>query len=117
MKIKSTRNIKYLPKSNSYMDKKLYRLENIESCWNFMENNSIQSFVELFCNETLSRVYRLMLFSSEIEADRFFLYDLKKAIERESIKRNFDCFQLVKQDKHTVIDVIYHQKQIIYLSD
>ena len=108
--------IKYLPKTNSHMDK-LFRLENIESCWDFMENNSIQSFVELFCNETLSRVYRLMLFSSEIEADRFFLYDLRKASERESIKRNFDCFKLVKQDKHTVIDVIYHQKQIIYLSD
>ena len=99
------------------MDKKLYRLENIESCWDFMESNSIQSFVELFCNETLSRVYRLMIFSSEIEADRFFLYDLKIAIERESINRNFDCFRLVKQDKYTVIDVIYHQKQIIYLSD
>ena len=103
---------KYLPKNNS---RKLFRLENIESCWNFMEDNSIKSFVELFCNETLTRVYRLMLFSSEIEADRFFLYELKRAIEEESLIRNFDCFQLVKQDKNTVIDVIYHGKRIIYL--
>ena len=103
---------KYLPKNNS---RKLFRLENIESCWKFMEDNSIKSFVELFCNETLTRVYRLMLFSSEIEADRFFLYELKRAIEGESLTRNFDCFQLVKQDKNTVIDVIYHDKRIIYL--
>ena len=99
------------------MTAKLLRLENIESCWNFMENNSIQSFVESFCNETLSKVYRLMLFSSEIEANRFFLYELRSAIKRESLKRNFDCFQLIKQDKYTVIDVIYHEKEIIYLSD
>ena len=105
--------IKYLPSPKT----KLYRLENIESCWDFMNNNSIQKFVESFCNETLTKVYRLMVFSSEIEADKFFLYDLKRAIEEESLKRNFDCFQLVKQDKHTVIDVIYNEKQIIYLSD
>ena len=108
--------IKYLPKTNSHMDK-LFRLENIESCWDFMENNSIQSFVELFCNETLSRVDRLLIFSSDLQYDRFSLYELKKTIERESIKRNFDCFQLVKQNRHDVIDVIYNQKQIIYLSD
>ena len=108
--------IKYLPKSNSHMDK-LFRLENIESCWDFMKDNSIQSFVELFCNETLCKVYRLTIFSSELEVDNFFLYELKRAIERESIKRNFDCFQLVKQNKHTVIDVIYNEKQIIHLSD
>ena len=106
--------IKYLPKPT--MDK-LFRLENIESCCDFMENNSIESFVEIFCNETLTKVYRLMLFSSEVEADRFFLYELRKAIERESIKRNFDCFQLIKQDKYTVIAVLYHQKQFVYLTN
>ena len=105
--------IKYLPSPNI----KLYRLENIDSCWDFMNNNSIERFVESFCNETLTKVYRLMLFSSEIKADKFFLYYLKRAIERESLKRNFHCFQLVKQDKHTVINVIYNNKQIIYLSD
>ena len=96
---------------------KLFRLENIESCWNYIENNSIQRFVESFCNETLSKVYRLMLFSSEIEADHHFLYELRGAIERESLNRNFDCFQVIKQDKRNVIDVIYHGKQIIYLTD
>ena len=96
---------------------RLYRLENLESCWDFIENNSIDCFVRTFCNETLTKVYRLMLFSSEIKLDNFFLYYLKRAIERESLKRNFDCFQLVKQNKHDVLDVIYNEKQIIYLSD
>ena len=96
---------------------RLYRLENLESRWDFIENNSIECFVRTFCNETLTKVYRLMLFSSEIKLDNFFLYYLKRAIERESLKRNFDCFQLVKQNKHDVMDVIYNEKQIIYLSD
>ena len=104
---------KYLP-SPKY---KLYRLENLESCWDYIEDNSIESFVKTFCNETLTKVYRLMLFSTEIKLDNFFLYYLKRAIERESLKRNFDCFQLVKQNKCDVIDVIYNEEQIIYLSD
>ena len=94
---------------------KLYRLENIESCWEFIENNSIESFVKSFCNETLTRVYRLIIFSSEIKFDNLFLHHLSRAIERESLKRNFDCFQLVKQDKNDVLDVIYNAKQIIYI--
>ena len=97
--------------------RKLFRLENIESCWNFIEDNSIQSFVELFCNETLSRVYRLMIFSSNLKQDHIFLNELKKSIDKEAIKRNFDCFQSVKQNSDTVIDVIYHQKRIIHLND
>ena len=97
--------------------RKLFRLENIESCWDFMEDNSIESFVELFYNETLSRVYRLTIFSSELQQDRFFLYELKKAIEKEAIKRKFDCFQPVKENKYTVMDIIYNQKRIIHLSD
>ena len=96
---------------------KLLRLENIESCWNYIEDNSIQKFVEVFCNETLSRVYRLMIFSSELEQDHMFLNEVKKSIEREAIKREFDCFQPVKQNKYNVMDVIYHQKKIIYFSD
>ena len=64
--------IKYLPRPKT----RLYRLQNIESCWEFLNDYSIQSFVEIFCNETLTKVYRLMLFSSEIEADTFFLYEL-----------------------------------------
>ena len=96
---------------------KLYRLENIESCWDFMNNNSLQIFVKSFCNETLTKVYRLMLFSTEIKIDNFFLYEIKIAIERESLERNFDCFQLIKQDKNDVLDVIYHNKQIIHFSD
>ena len=105
--------IKYLPRPKT----RLYRLENIESCWEFLNDHSIQSFVEIFCNETLTKVYRLMLFSSEIKADTFFLYEFKRAIERESLKRNFDCFKLVKQDKYHVQDVIYVNKQIIFYSD
>ena len=97
--------------------RKLFRLENIESCWDFIKDNSVKSFVELFCNETLSRVYRLMIFSSELQQDHFFLNELKKAIDREAIKRKFDCFEPVKENKYTVMDVIYNQKQIIHLSD
>ena len=60
--------------------RKLFRLENIESCWDFIEDNSIESFVESFCNETLSKVYRLMIFSSELQQDHFFLMNLKKLL-------------------------------------
>ena len=104
---------KYLPPVKN----RLNRLENIESCWDFLENNSIEVFVKTFCNETLTKVYRLILFSSEIKLDKFFLYRLQRAIERESSERNFDCFQLVKQDKNSVIDVIYVNKKFAYLTD
>ena len=93
------------------------RLENIESCWDFMENYSIESFVNLFCNETLTKIYRLMIFSSTLKQDNIFLDKLKKSIEKEAIKRNFDCFHLVKQNKDSVEDVIYCQKRIIYLNN
>ena len=97
--------------------RKLFRLENIESCWDFIEDNSIESFVELFCNETLSKIYRLMIFSSELKQNNIFLNEVKKSIDEEAIRRNFDCFQLVKQTSDSVTDIIYNQKQIIYLSD
>ena len=96
---------------------KLFRLENIESCWDFIDDNSIQSFVELFCNKTLSKIYRLIIFSSELEQDRIFLNEVRKAIDKEAIKRKFDCFQPIKENRYDVIDIIYNQKQIIYLSD
>ena len=96
---------------------KLFRLENIESCWDFIEDNSIQSFVELFCNETLSRVYRLIIFSSDLQKNHLFLKDVRNHIDREAIKRKFDCFQPIKENKYNVRDIIYSQKQIIYLSD
>ena len=96
---------------------KLLRLENIESCWDFIKDRSIQSFVELFCNETLSRVYRLIIFSSDLEEDHMFLKDVRDAIDIEAKKRKFDCYQPIKQNRYIVKDVIYHQKQIIYYSD
>ena len=96
---------------------KLHRLENIESYLDFLEDNSIERFIETFCNETLSRVYRLVIFSKEINASRHFLYNLQRAIERESLKRNFDCFKVHKQNRCDVFDVIYHQKDFVYLTD
>ena len=95
--------------------RKLFRLENIDSCWTFMEKNSVESFVELFCNETLSKVYRLIIFSSDLKQDNIFLNELKKAIDREAIKKKFDCFQPVKQTRESVLDVIYCNSRIIYL--
>ena len=96
---------------------KLHRLENIESFTDFLEYNSIERFIETFCNETLSRVYRLIIFSKEINATPHFLYNLQRAIERESLSRNFDCFNVVKQNRDDVMDVIYHQKEFVYLND
>ena len=96
---------------------KLLRLENIESCWDFMKDNSIARFVELFCNETLSRVYRLIIFSSDLLEDHMFLKDVRNAIDTEAIKRKIDCFQPIKQNRYFVKDVIYHQKELIYYSD
>ena len=68
---------KYLPSPKF----RLYRLENIESCWDFIENNSIERFVKTFCNETLTKVYRLMLFSSEIKLDNFFCIILNELLK------------------------------------
>ena len=96
---------------------KLHRLENVESFVDFLEDNSIERFVNTFCNETLSRVYRLVMFSKEIDADPIFLYNLQRAIERESLNRDFDCFKVVKQNRRDVIDVIYHQKDFVYLTN
>ena len=96
---------------------KLLRLENIDSCWDFLKDNSIQSFVELFCNETLSRVFRLIIFSTDLPENNMFLKDVRNAIEIEAIKRKFDCFHPIKQNRYIVQDVIYHQKEIIYYSD
>ena len=96
---------------------KLHRLENIESFTDFLEHNSIERFIDTFCNETLSRIYRLVIFSKEINATPHFLHNLQRAIERESLKRNFDCFKVVKQNRRDVMDVIYHQKDFIYLTD
>ena len=98
-------------------NRKLFRLENIESCWTFMEKNSIGSFVELFCNETLSKVYRLIIFSSDLKQNNIFLNEVKKAIDREAIKRKFDCFQPVKQTRESVFDVLYCDRRIIFLDD
>ena len=99
------------------MDKPKFRLENIESCWNFIKDNSIQSFVELFCNETLSKVYRLMIFSSDLKQNNMFLNDVKKAIEKEAAKRNFDCFYVVKQNTDSVRDIIYCQRRVIFINN
>ena len=98
--------------------KKLLRLENVESCWLILEQKSIEEFVKLFCNETLTKVYRLLIFSSELDhLNNLFLNKLQKAIERESIKRKFNCFQLVKQSNEDVLDVIYCNKKIIYINE
>ena len=106
--------VKYLPSPKV----RLYRLENLESCWDFINDNSIEKFVKSFCNETLTKLYRLMIFSTELKViSNLFMYHVKRAIESEAIKRNFDCFELVKQDKDTVIDVIYNNQQIIYLTN
>ena len=96
---------------------KLFRLENIESCWDFMEDNSIQSFVELFCNETLSRVYRLIIFSSDLQQNHMFFKKVRDSIDKEAVKRKFDCFEPIKENRYNVRDIIYNQKRIIYLSD
>ena len=93
---------------------KLLRLENIESCWEFMEDNSIQRFCELFCNETLSKVYRLLIFSSELPDNHIFLKDVRNAIDNEAKLRKFDCFQTIKENRYKVTDVIYVGKRICY---
>ena len=97
------------------MDKPKFRLENIDSCWDFMEDNSIQSFIELFCDETLSKVYRLIIFSSDLKQNNKFLNNVRKGIDEEAKKRNFDCFYVVKQYSDSVRDIIYCQKRIIYI--
>ena len=58
--------------------RKLFRLENIESAWDFIKDNSIENFVKLFCNETLSRLYRLIIFSSDLKQDHIFLNEIQK---------------------------------------
>ena len=102
-----------MPHSN-----KKFKLENIESWVEFIEENSIESFTDLFYNETLSRVYRLIISHSELKADNKFLNNVKLATDKESEKRNFDCYT-PKNNKNwnheNVFDVVYCNKKIIYI--
>ena len=75
----------------------------------------LEALLNYFVTETLSKVYRLLIFSTDLEPDKKFLNEVQKAIDFESIKRKFDCFQLVKQSSESVQDVIYCNEKIIYL--
>ena len=93
-----------------------YRLQNIDSCWTYIEDNSIKEFITLFSNETLSKVFRLIIFSSELLNNKIFLNKLKNEIDIEAQKRKFDCFQPIKDNSEKIIDVLYCDKKIIYLN-
>ena len=71
---------------------KKFRLENIEQCWDYIHNEGLESFIYNFSNETLSKVYRLIIFSSELPNVNTFYHNVQVNIEDEAQKRKFDCF-------------------------
>ena len=95
---------------------KKFRLENIEQCWNYMKNEDIDSFVCNFSNETLSKVFRLIIFSSELpKYSNEFYYNVQRSIENEAQKRKFDCFSHIIDNKSDVFDVIYVDNKIVLI--
>ena len=95
-----------------------YRLENIDKCWDYINENDLESFIHNFSNETLSKVYRLIIFSSELPKSNIytFYHNVQVSIEDEAQKRKFDCFSPhVKDNKSEIFDVIYVDKKIVLI--
>ena len=97
---------------------KKYRLENVEKCWDYIKNEGLEEFVYNFSNETLTKVFRLIIFSSELpEYDNKFYYNVQVSIEHEAQKRKFDCFSHIKDNKSNVFDVIYVDNKLVLIND
>ena len=97
---------------------KKYRLENFEKCWDYIKNEGLEDFIYNFSNETLGKVYRLIIFSSELpEYSNKFYYSVQTNIEHEAQKRKFDCFSRIKDNKSNVFDVIYVDNKLILIDN
>ena len=95
---------------------KKYRLENFEKCWDYIKNEGLEDFICNFSNETLAKVYRLIIFSSELPGyDNKFYYNVQLNIEHEAQKRKFDCFSHIKDNKSNVFDVIYVDNKLVLI--
>ena len=95
---------------------KKFRLENIDTCWDYINNESIENFIYNFSNETLSKVYHLIIFSSELPPyNNKFYYNVQVNIEHEAKKRKFDCFSHIKDNKSDIFDVVYVDNKIVLI--
>ena len=66
---------------------KKFRLENIDQCWDYIHNEGLKNFIYNFSNETLSKVYRLIIFSSELPKynKNMFYHNVQMNIEDENL--------------------------------
>ena len=96
---------------------KKFRLENIDKCWDYINEEGIESFIYNFSNETLSKVFRLIIFSSELPEcnTNIFYHAIQVNIENEAKNRKSDCFSYGKDNKSEVFDVIYVDKKIVLI--
>ena len=97
---------------------KKYRLENVEKCWDYINNEGLESFIYNFSNETLSKVFRLIIFSSELPENNknIFYHNVQCSIENEAQKRKFDCFSHIKDNKSEIFDVVYVNNNLILIN-
>ena len=72
-----------------------YRLENIDKCWDYINENDLESFIHNFSNETLSKVYRLIIFSSELPKSNIntFYHNVQVSIEEKHKNENLIAFR------------------------
>ena len=95
---------------------KKFRLENLEQCWDCIKSEGLEFFIKNFSNETLTKVFRLIIFSSELpKYHNKFYYDVQRSIENEAEKRNFDCFSHTEDNKSDIFDVVYVDKKIVII--
>ena len=96
---------------------KKFRLENIERCWDYIHNEGLENFICNFSNETLTKVYRLIIFSSELPKynTNLFYHNVQTSIQNEAEKRKFDCFLHLKDNKSEIFDVVYVDDKLVLI--
>lgn len=95
---------------------KKFWLENFDRCWDYINNESLENFIYNFSNETLSKVYRLIIFSSKLpKYNNKFYYNIQRSIEHEAEKRKFDCFSHIKDNKSDIFDVVYVDNKLVMI--
>ena len=105
-----------MSEQSSRLKYKKFRLENIDTRFNYINNEGIESFIYNFSSETLSKVYRLIIFSSELPPyDNKSYYNVQVNIEHEAEKRKFDCFSHIKDNKSDIFGVVYVDNKIVLI--
>ena len=88
------------------MVKLFHRLVNVEERWReCIDYYTLADFVELFCSETLVKIYRIIFFLDDeiYKSDKIYYNSVRKAIENEACNRRFDFFYDIGNPKEQPI--------------